>query len=86
MRLSQKIRKINSDDPIKFGKDVNGAEKLGGKGQLEDIDFSEQDIIDAIDEIKNNAASGPDGIAAIFFEEMQKFNLKAAIPSVAKMS
>ena len=39
------------------------------EGQLEDIDFSEQDIIDAIDEIKNNAASGPDGIAAIFLKK-----------------
>ena len=36
---------------------------------LTDIDFSEQDIIDAIDEIKNNAASGPDGLAAIFLKK-----------------
>ncbi len=36
---------------------------------MTDIDFSEQDIIDAIDEIKNNAASGPDGLAAIFLKK-----------------
>ena len=37
---------------------------------LVDIDFSEQDIIDAIDEIKKpNAASGPDGIAAMLVKK-----------------
>ena len=46
-----------------------GMEEDQLEGRLEDIDFSEQDIIDAIDEIKNNAASGPDGIAAIFLKK-----------------
>ena len=36
---------------------------------LTDIDFSEKDIVDAIDELKNNSASGPDGIAAIFLKK-----------------
>ncbi len=36
---------------------------------LTDIDFSEQDIIDAIDELKNNSASGPDGLVAIFLKK-----------------
>ena len=35
---------------------------------LTDIEFTEQDIIDAIDELKNNSASGPDGLAAIFLK------------------
>ena len=33
-----------------------------------DIDFTEQDIIDAIDELKNNSASGPDGLTSIFLK------------------
>ena len=36
---------------------------------LTDIHFTEQDIIDAIDELSNNAASGPDGLAAIFLKK-----------------
>ena len=36
---------------------------------ITDIEFSEQDIIDAIDELKNTSASGPDGLAAIFLKE-----------------
>ena len=39
---------------------------------LTDIDFSEQDIIDAIDELKNTSASGPDGIAAIFLKKCKE--------------
>ena len=33
---------------------------------LTDITFSEQDIVDAIDELSNTSSSGPDGLAAIF--------------------
>ena len=36
---------------------------------ITDIEFTEQDIIDAIDELKNNSASGPDGLAAIFLKK-----------------
>ena len=36
---------------------------------LTDTDFSEKDIIDAIDELKNNSASGPDGLVAIFLKK-----------------
>ena len=35
---------------------------------LENIEFTEEDIVDAIDELKNNSASGPDGLAAIFLK------------------
>ena len=37
--------------------------------ELTDVTFSEQDIIDAIDELKNSSASGPDGISAIFLKK-----------------
>ena len=33
------------------------------------ITFTEQDILDAIDELRNNSASGPDGLAAIFLKK-----------------
>ena len=36
---------------------------------LTDIHFTKQDIIDAIDELSNTAASGPDGLAAIFLKK-----------------
>ena len=36
---------------------------------ITDIHFTEQDIIDAIDELKNSSASGPDGLAAIFLKK-----------------
>ena len=36
---------------------------------IDDIDFSEQDVIDAIDELKNSSATGPDGITAIFLKK-----------------
>ena len=36
---------------------------------LTDITFTEQDILDAIDELRNNSASGPDGLAAIFLKK-----------------
>ena len=36
---------------------------------ITNIEFSEQDIIDAIDELKNTSASGPDGLAAIFLKK-----------------
>ena len=39
---------------------------------LSDIQFTEQDIIDAIDELSNNASSGPDGVAAILLKQCKK--------------
>ena len=36
---------------------------------LTDIHFSKHNIIDAIDELSNTAASGPYGIAAIFLKK-----------------
>ena len=36
---------------------------------ITDIEFTEQDIIDAIDELKNNSASGPDGLSSIFLKK-----------------
>ena len=36
---------------------------------ITDITFTEEDIKDAIDELRNNSASGPDGIAAIFLKK-----------------
>ena len=37
-----------------------------------DIEFTEQDIIDAIDELSNNATSGPDGISAVLLKACKK--------------
>ena len=39
---------------------------------ITDIDFTEQDIIDAIDELKNTSASGPDGLAAIYLKKCKE--------------
>ena len=36
---------------------------------LTDITFTEQDIVDAIDELSNTSSSGPDGLAAIFLKK-----------------
>jgi hypothetical protein len=36
---------------------------------ITDIEFSEQDIIDVFDKLKNTSASGPDGLAAIFLKK-----------------
>ena len=36
---------------------------------ITDIHFTEEDIVDAIDELSNTAASGPDGMAAIFLKK-----------------
>ena len=44
-------------------------EEEADETSITDIDFSEKDIIDAIDELKNNSASGPDGLAAIFLKK-----------------
>ena len=38
------------------------------KSSLSDIEFSEQDIIDAINELSNTSASGPDGVPAILLK------------------
>ena len=37
--------------------------------QITDVIFTEKDIIDAIDELKNSSASGPDGLSAIFLKK-----------------
>ena len=39
---------------------------------LDDIDFTEKDIIDAIDELRNNSASGPEGLAAILLKKCKE--------------
>ena len=44
---------------------------------LTDIVFTEEDIKDAIDELRKSSASGPDGIAAIF---LKKCKLSLAKP------
>ena len=44
---------------------------------LTDITFSEQDIVDAIDELSNTSSSGPDGLAAIF---LKKCKFSIALP------
>ena len=36
---------------------------------ISDVSFTEHDIIAAIDELRNNSASGPDGISAIFLKK-----------------
>ena len=36
------------------------------EGDIEDIDFDEENISDAIEKLNKNSAAGPDGIAAIF--------------------
>ena len=36
---------------------------------LTEVNFTEKDIIDAIDELSNTSASGPDGLAAIFLKK-----------------
>ena len=36
--------------------------------KITDVIFTEKDIIDAIDELKNSSASGPDGLSAIFLK------------------
>ena len=43
---------------------------------ITDIEFSEQDIIDAIDELKQNSASGPDGLTAIFLKKCKNSLVK----------
>lgn len=45
--------------------DINGE-------SITDIDFTEQDIIDAIDELKNASASGPDGLSAILLKRCKE--------------
>ena len=39
---------------------------------LDDIVFTEEDIINAIDELRNNSASGPEGLAAILLKKCKK--------------
>ena len=39
---------------------------------LDNITFTEEDIINAIDELKNNSASGPDGLAAILLKKCKE--------------
>ena len=42
---------------------------LKTRAKLKNLHFSESDIISAIDELKSNAASGPDGFPAIFLKQ-----------------
>ena len=37
--------------------------------EINDVSFTEQDIIDAIDQLKNSSASGPDGLSTIFLKK-----------------
>ena len=46
-------------------------EDMNGES-ITDIDFTEQDIIDAIDELKNASASGPDGLSAILLKRCKE--------------
>ena len=39
---------------------------------LDDIDFTEIDIINAIDELRNNSASGPEGLAGILLKKCKE--------------
>ena len=39
---------------------------------ISDIDFTEEDIINAIDELRNNSAAGPDGLAAILLKNCKE--------------
>ena len=43
---------------------------------LNDITFTEKDLSDAIDELRNTAASGPDGISALFLKKCKSPLLK----------
>ena len=45
----------------------NGADPT----KLNDIDFTESDIIEAIDELSNNASAGPDGFPAILLKQLK---------------
>ncbi len=51
-----------------------------GRGSLSDIEFTKQDLIDAIDEISQNAAAGPDRFPAILLKKC-----KNALASVLYM-
>ena len=53
------------------------AEEDENDSTIMDINFTEQDIIDAIDELKNNSASGPDGLTSMF---LKKCKLSLARP------
>lgn len=41
---------------------------------LDDTDFTEKDIINAIDELRNNSASGSEGLAAILLKKCKEGN------------
>ena len=42
---------------------------------LSDIIFNEQDIENAIDELSNTSAAGPDGFPAVFLKKCKKYIL-----------
>ena len=43
--------------------------EVDGIPVIEDVNFTEEDIIGAIEELRNNSASGPDGLSAIFLKK-----------------
>ena len=42
------------------------------ESSVSDITFTDQDVIDSIDELSNNSSSGPDGVAAILLKKCKK--------------
>ena len=53
---------------------------------LGEIVFSMEDLIAAIDELSNNAGSGPDGLPAILLKKMQKPTLRTTLFALAELS
>ena len=51
---------------------IQMVEDNGNIPMISDIIFTEEDIINAIDEIRNHSASGPDGIAAILLKNCKQ--------------
>ena len=69
---------INNDRP-KINEEIFNNNNIED-GDLNDIELTEKDIIDAIGELKMNSAAGPDGIPAIFL-----INTKISIANPLKM-
>ncbi len=54
-------------------------------GRSYDFEFSEVDIANAIDKLKNNSAAGPDGIPAIFLLNT-KDSIKSPLQTILRKS
>ena len=54
-----------NNDMLKINEEIFNNNNIED-GDLNDIELTEKDIIDAIGELKINSAAGPDGIPAIF--------------------